>query len=86
MPHDGYRSLETLAFEPDELDAIIEAAARVRALGDPVLAGEAEAAIRKLALDLPLGAMVADARRGCSDVGEVMLEARRRQLRLRRSR
>lgn len=58
VPHDGYRSLETLAFEPDELDAIIEAAARVRTLGDPVLAGEAEAAIRKLALDLPLGAVL----------------------------
>ena len=66
VPHDGYRSLETLAFEPDELDAIIEAAARVRALGDPVLAGEAEAAIRKLALDLPLGAMLDDAVAGAA--------------------
>src|SRR5678809_65545 len=61
VDHEGYRSLETLAFEPDELDAIIEAAARVRALGDPILAGEAEAAIRKLALDLPLGAVLDDA-------------------------
>jgi proteasome accessory factor B len=61
IDHEGYRSLETLAFEPDELDAIIEAAARVRALGDPILAGEAEAAIRKLALDLPLGAVLDDA-------------------------
>jgi predicted DNA-binding transcriptional regulator YafY len=60
VPYDGYRSLETLAFEPDELDAIIEAAARVRALGDPILAGEAEAAIRKLALDLPLGVVLED--------------------------
>jgi predicted DNA-binding transcriptional regulator YafY len=55
---EGYRSLETLAFEPDELDAIVDAAARVRALGDPVLATEAEAAISKLALDLPLGAVL----------------------------
>jgi len=61
VDHEGYRSLETLAFEPDELDAIIEAAARVRALGDPILAGEAEAAIRKLALVLPLGAVLDDA-------------------------
>ena len=61
VPYDGYRSLETLAFEPDELDAIIEAAARVRALGDPVLAAETDAAIRKLALDLPLGAVLDDA-------------------------
>lgn len=60
MPHEGYRSLEVLAFEPDELDVIIEAAARVRALGDPVLAGEAEAAIRKLALDMPLGTVFDD--------------------------
>jgi len=61
IDHDGYRALQTLAFEPDELDAIIEAAGRVRALGDPTLAREAEAAIRKLALDLPLGAMLQDA-------------------------
>jgi proteasome accessory factor B len=60
VDHDGYRSLQTLAFEPDELDAIMEAAARVRALGDPTLAREAEAAIRKLALDLPLGAVLQD--------------------------
>ena len=60
VQYDGYRALQTLAFEPDELDAIIEAAARVRALGDPTLAREAEAAIRKLALDLPLGAVLQD--------------------------
>ena len=61
VDYDGYRALKTLAFEPDELDAIIDAAARVRALGDPTLAREAEAAIRKLALDLPLGAVLEDA-------------------------
>src|SRR5690349_1902389 len=66
IDHEGYRALETLAFEPDELDAIIEAAARVRALGDPILAGEAEAAIRKLALDLPLGAVLDDAVAGAA--------------------
>lgn len=54
----GYRMLETLAFEPEELEAIAAAATRVRMLGDPLLASEAEAAIRKLALDLPLGAVV----------------------------
>jgi predicted DNA-binding transcriptional regulator YafY len=60
-PHPpGAGSLQALAFEPDELDAIIEAAARVRALGDPVLIREADAAIRKLALDLPLGAVIED--------------------------
>ena len=60
---DGYRSLETLAFEPDEIEAIVHAAARVRALGDPILAAEAEAAIRKLALDLPLGVGADDSRK-----------------------
>ena len=55
MRKEGYRSLQTLAFEPDEIDAILQAAARIHALRDPVLAGEVEAALRKLALDLPLG-------------------------------
>jgi predicted DNA-binding transcriptional regulator YafY len=55
---DGYRALGMLAFEPDELDAIIEAAARVRTLGDSLLAAESDAAIRKLALDVPLGAVL----------------------------
>jgi proteasome accessory factor B len=57
---EGYRALQTLAFEPDELDVIIEAASRVRSLGDPKLASEAEVAIRKLALDLPLGTVLDD--------------------------
>ena len=56
VSHEGYRTLETLAFEPEELDAIVAAAARVRGLGDPVISAEADAAIRKLALDLPFGA------------------------------
>jgi predicted DNA-binding transcriptional regulator YafY len=51
----GYRSLETLAFEPDELQAIVEGARRVTQVGDPVLAEEARSAVRKLAFDLPLG-------------------------------
>jgi predicted DNA-binding transcriptional regulator YafY len=34
----GYRSLPTLFFEPDELAAVTDAAARVRHLGDPLLA------------------------------------------------
>jgi predicted DNA-binding transcriptional regulator YafY len=73
--YDGYRSLETLAFEPDELDAIIEAAGRVRALGDPVLAAEAEAAIRKLALDLPLGAVLEDAVAETRQLASIMEDA-----------
>jgi proteasome accessory factor B len=52
----GYRSLPTLSFEPEELAAVAEAAERVRALGDPLLAEHAESAMRKLACDLPVDA------------------------------
>jgi predicted DNA-binding transcriptional regulator YafY len=52
----GYRSLPTLTFEPDELAAVADAAARVRRLGDPLLAEHAESAMRKLACDLPVDA------------------------------
>jgi proteasome accessory factor B len=59
----GYRSLPTLSFEPEELAAVAEAAGRVRALGDPLLAEHAESAMRKLACDLPVdSAAPADAR------------------------
>ena len=50
----GYRSLPELAFEADELDAVVEAARRVQQLGDPALAELARSAMRKLAFDLPL--------------------------------
>lgn len=54
----GYRTLSQLAFEQDELDAIVEAASRVRRMGDPNLSELAGSAIRKLAFDLPLDAGV----------------------------
>ncbi|MGH7515835.1 MAG: helix-turn-helix transcriptional regulator [Gemmatimonadales bacterium] len=57
---DGYRSLPELSFEPDELEAVAHAAARVRELGDPLLAEHAESAVRKLAVDLPMGATQPD--------------------------
>lgn len=50
----GYRALQSLQFEPDELEAVAAAGARVRTLGDPLLAAEAESALRKLGADLPL--------------------------------
>lgn len=50
----GYRSLAKLTFEPDELVAVEEASRRARELGDPVLAADAECAMRKLAFDLPI--------------------------------
>jgi proteasome accessory factor B len=58
---DFYRALRSLTFEPDELAAVAEAAARVAALGDPLLAGDARCAMRKLAFDLPADAVRADA-------------------------
>lgn len=50
----GYQALPTLAFEPDELSAIVAAGRRVRQLGDPALAREATTALRKIAHDLPV--------------------------------
>jgi len=50
----GYQALASLCFEPDELQAVVDAAACVRSLGDPVLAHEAASALRKLAVDLPV--------------------------------
>lgn len=52
----GYQALATLAFEPDQLNAVVAAAARVRQLGDPLLAEHADSALRKLAADLPVDA------------------------------
>jgi proteasome accessory factor B len=52
----GYHALQTLAFEPDQLRAVTDAAARVRQLGDPLLAEHADSALRKLAVDLPVDA------------------------------
>lgn len=51
---EGYRSLPAFSFLPEELEAIREAAERVRVLGDPDLAAAADSAIRKLAFDLPI--------------------------------
>ncbi len=50
----GYGSLPTLAFEAEELAAVTDAAARVRQLGDPLLAEHVDSAMRKLACDLPV--------------------------------
>lgn len=52
----GYHSLETLAFEPDELEAIAEGAQRAIQTGDATLADHTRSARRKLAFDLQLGA------------------------------
>ncbi len=52
----GYGSIQLLAFEPDELAVIADAAARVLQVGDRTLADDVRSARRKLAFDLPLGA------------------------------
>jgi proteasome accessory factor B len=56
----GYRALKSLALEPDELAVILAAAARVRSLGDPLLALDAESAMRKLSVDLPFEEITED--------------------------
>ncbi len=55
----GYQALASLAFEPAELEAIASAASRVANLGDPILRGNAESAMRKLSFDLPVGSAAA---------------------------
>lgn len=54
---DGYKALPELAFEPDELEMIVAAGRRVEQLGSAALAEQARSAIRKLAADLPVGAV-----------------------------
>ncbi|MGE0346458.1 MAG: helix-turn-helix transcriptional regulator [Gemmatimonadales bacterium] len=58
----GYRALEECAFSTDELHLLADAAARVAALGDPVLAADARQGLAKLAIDLPADALDATPR------------------------
>jgi predicted DNA-binding transcriptional regulator YafY len=53
----GYRSLTTLTFEPDELEAIRDGAQRVIQVHDADLTDDVRHALQKLAFDLPLGAI-----------------------------
>jgi proteasome accessory factor B len=63
IPPAGYRDIPTLAFESDELSALLHAARLVRSAGEPMLARDAASAIEKLTHDLglPLGAVIGDA-------------------------
>lgn len=54
----GYKALPELAFEAEELEALVEAARAVERMGDANLAELARSAIRKLAFDLPVDAAV----------------------------
>lgn len=53
VDRDGYHSVQSLTFSPDELTALGAALARVQKLGDPLLAEHARSAARKLAFDIP---------------------------------
>lgn len=55
LPPRGYRDIPTLAFEPDEISALLTAARRAEAVGDRVLARDAQSSIRKLTYDLGVG-------------------------------
>ena len=68
----GYQSLTSLTFEADELQAVVDAAAGVRGLGDPLLAADVDSALRKLAVDLPV-----DAARASADEPRVVLSRAR---------
>lgn len=57
VDHWFYRALQELAFGPDELAVVQQAAARVRGLGDTTLGALATSALRKLAVDLPVDAV-----------------------------
>jgi proteasome accessory factor B len=59
---EGYRSLPELAFEPDELRALVLGAREVSRIGDAAMAADAESALRKLAydLDLPVGSVLGE--------------------------
>lgn len=54
VSREGYRALGQIAFDPEGLALIKEAAVRAGQLGDPALAELARSAIRTLAFDLPL--------------------------------
>ncbi len=56
----GYRNLPELVFEPEEMHAIGRAAALGATLGDPLLTGHLQSALRKLTFDLPVGAGLGD--------------------------
>lgn len=55
----GYHSLKSLSFDADELQAVAEGAARAEQLGNAPLAADVASAMRKLAYDLPVGAVSA---------------------------
>jgi proteasome accessory factor B len=53
IDRDGYKALQTLDFDPDEVAALRAAWERLRTLGQAELFADGERGLRKLALDLP---------------------------------
>jgi proteasome accessory factor B len=53
VDRDGYKALQTLDFDPDEVAALRSAWERLRTLGQAELFADGERGLRKLALDLP---------------------------------
>lgn len=89
VDRDGFRALEHLAFEPDELAAIVEAGTRVESLGNASIADDARSALRKLAADLPVDAarasdevLVAGRPAPAPEIFDVLNEALERRKRL----
>ena len=85
----GYQALRTVTLALDELEALARAGDRARSFGDPVLAMEAEEALRKLAFDQPLAVaadgsvrVVESSSRASRDVHEAVTSALRHRKRL----
>lgn len=57
VDRNGYKALATLTLDHDELSAVVNACAVTRDLGNPLLASDANSALRKLAVDLPVDAV-----------------------------
>src|SRR5262249_32489033 len=70
VPPEGYRTIPTLAFEPDELSVLIRAARRTKNVGDATLARDADSAIRKLTHDLGLGSVAGESEQAAARVPE----------------
>ncbi|MGQ0643403.1 MAG: helix-turn-helix transcriptional regulator [Gemmatimonadaceae bacterium] len=54
----GYRSVPSLSFEPNEYAALVNGAKRAGELDDLTITGDATAALRKLAFDMPVDSVL----------------------------
>ncbi|MEO7038819.1 MAG: WYL domain-containing protein [Gemmatimonadaceae bacterium] len=90
VPRAGYRALPSLAFEPDEMAAVLRGCEVARSLGDPALTSDIDSAARKLTFDLVLAPALPDVDRaqlrfdgeaqhadGLRTIGEALLRRKR---------